>query len=161
MLERSWFSPSLIFMAFFCVVWDSFLVFWYSMALRAGAPWIMVVFPIAHLAVGVGLTYSTLCGFVNRTRIAVEGGRLSIGHGPLPWRGNRVLETQALDQLFCEEKIGSKGSKSYVLSALLKGGEKVVLLKSLPEADQALYIEALLEDRLGIVDVPVAGEFKG
>jgi hypothetical protein len=160
-LERSWFQASLFFMVIFCSVWDSVLVFWYSVALRGHAPWIMVVFPLGHLAVGIGLTYATLCGFVNRTRIAVEGGQLVIRHGPLPWKGNRALEANDLDQLFCEENVSSKGARTYSLSARTKSGEKVVLLKSLPEADQALYIEQLFEDRLGIVDVPVAGEFKG
>jgi hypothetical protein len=160
-LERSWFQASLFFMVIFCIAWDSFLLFWYSMAFRHGAPWIMVVFPLGHLAVGVGLTYATLCGFVNRTRIAVLAGQLVIRHGPLPWKGNRVLETKDLEQLFCQENVSSKGVRSYGLAARMKSGEKVVLLKSLPEADQALYIEQLLEDRLGIVDEPVAGEFKG
>jgi hypothetical protein len=160
-LERSWFQPVLIFLVFFCIAWDSFLINWYATVLRHGAPLIAGVFPIVHLAVGVGLTYYTLCGFVNRTRIAVEAGQLVVRHGPLPWKGNRALEANNLDQLFCEENVSSKGARTYSLNARMKSGEKVVLLKSLPEADQALYIEQLFEDRLGIVDVPVAGEFKG
>src|SRR6187401_1885165 len=32
-LRRNWFTPALFFLLFFCIAWDSFLVFWYSMAL--------------------------------------------------------------------------------------------------------------------------------
>src|SRR5580698_917064 len=50
-LERSWFTPTLFFMTFFCIVWDSFLISWYSMALRPGAhgaPGAALLFPIGH-----------------------------------------------------------------------------------------------------------------
>ncbi len=29
---RRWFSPAILFLVFFCIAWDGFLVFWYSMA---------------------------------------------------------------------------------------------------------------------------------
>jgi hypothetical protein len=96
---------------------------------------------------------------VNRTRIAVENGVLSVRHGPLPWPGNRTIAVAELAQLFCEEVIGNKGSRSYRVSALLKSGRKTQVLRGLGQADQALFIEQALERRLGITDVPVAGEY--
>jgi hypothetical protein len=96
---------------------------------------------------------------VNSTRIAVEGGILTVRHGPLPWPGNRSLPVADLQQLFCEEVVGSKGSRSYRLNAVLKTGKKLRLVTALKEPDQALYLEQLLETRLGIVDVAVAGEY--
>jgi hypothetical protein len=160
-LERRWFTPALIFMVFFCLFWDGFLVVWYGAVLSGkGHPSaVMALFPLIHVSVGIFITYTTLCGFVNRTRIAVENGVLSVRHGPLPWRGNRDIPLSNLAQLFCREQVGSKGSRSYSLNALLKEGDSVPLIKSLNEPDQALYIEQLLEKRLGIVDVPVAGEY--
>ena len=45
-----------VFMLFFVIFWDSFLVFWYSNAVGApgegGINIIMMVFPIAHVGVG-------------------------------------------------------------------------------------------------------------
>ncbi|HSU65877.1 MAG TPA: hypothetical protein VLJ39_03305, partial [Tepidisphaeraceae bacterium] len=74
-----WFTPAALFMALFCVAWDSFLLFWYSMALHDHhVPWIMVVFPIVHVAVGIGLTYATLCAFVNTTTIELSPDALLI-----------------------------------------------------------------------------------
>src|SRR5438445_5351048 len=63
-MRRRWFRPMHVFLLFFCIAWDSFLVFWYSMAIFAPAPGgfdiIAIVFPICHVAVGVGLTYAVL-----------------------------------------------------------------------------------------------------
>ena len=46
-----WFSPMYFGLLFFCIAWDSFLIFWYSMALHMKhVPWLMVVFPIGYLS---------------------------------------------------------------------------------------------------------------
>lgn len=161
-LERRWFSGAVVFTAFFCLCWDGMLVLWYRGLLSAGPhgpPLAVGLFPIIHVGAGLFLTYFALCGFVNRTNISVKDGILSVQHGPLPWRGNRRIAVDELAQLFCQEQVGSKGSRSYSLHALLKAGDKVPLLRGLTEPDQALYVEQILEKRLGIVDVPVAGEY--
>ncbi len=159
-IERRWFTPALFAAVIFCTFWDGFLVLWYGAALASKhPPAMMVFFPLIHVGAGVAITYSTLCGLVNRTRMTVENGVLTIAHGPLPWRGNRAVSIGNLRQLFCEQIVESKGRRSYRLSALLKTGEKVALLSGLQEPDSALYLEELLEKRLGIADEPVAGEY--
>src|SRR5438309_11460010 len=35
-IVQRWFGPMFIFLGFFCVAWDGFLFFWYSMALDGG-----------------------------------------------------------------------------------------------------------------------------
>jgi hypothetical protein len=161
-ISRRWFSSQLFFMAFFCLAWDSFLVFWYAHAGRAGL--IAILFPVAHVAVGVGLTYRTIAGFVNRTWIVADHGTLTIRHTPLPWLGNRTLPAEDIEQLVCKEVVtrgSDDSSTTYTLAAVMKDGRQVDLLKGLPQADQALFLEQRLEDRLGIVDVPVGGEYAG
>jgi hypothetical protein len=159
-IERRWFGRGLFFALFFCLFWDSSLVLWYAKLLRGGPGAIgLAFFPLLHVAAGVFLTYSTICGFFNRTRIAVQNGILSIRHGPFPWPGNQTISVAELHQLFCEEIVGRRGGREYRLCALLKTGRKAPLLRGLAEADQALFIEQALESRLGIVDVPVAGEY--
>jgi len=165
-LVRRWYTRKYIFMAFFCVAWDSFLVFWYASVLthtRASGTLIAVLFPIAHVAVGIGISYSTLAGFLNRTTITVRNGTLSLLHGPLPWRGNRSLPLEEIDQLYCEQVVSSNSndsssSISYSVFARMKTGAALKLLSGLPEADQALFIEQAIETRVGIEDVPVGGE---
>jgi hypothetical protein len=157
-----WFGPRYFILALFCAAWDSFLVFWYLMALKDNAPWIMTVFPIVHLAVGVGLTYYTLTGFFNRTFVTVDGRRVAVKHGPLPIGRNHDLAADELKQVYCAEQKsgGMSGPKpsSYNLNAVTRDGRKLTLIRGLDEPEQALYLEELIEVMLGIPDERVPGE---
>jgi hypothetical protein len=121
----------------------------------------MSVFPIAHVAVGVGLTYYTLAGFFNRSRILVTRQEVVIAHGPLPWRGNLRISALDLEQLYCQEEAnrGKNGTYyRYQLSALLRDGRKIKLLSNLSKPDTALFIEQQIEKWLSIKDRRVEGE---
>jgi hypothetical protein len=160
-IDWRWFGAKYVFTAFFCVAWDSFLVFWYGTALKAGNL-VMILFPIAHVAVGVGLTYWTLAGFLNRTRVGATATSLRIEHFPLPWLGNREIATQLIEQLFTKEKISNSNngtSVTYEVHAILRpDSRRRKLLGGLDDVGQALWIEQSLEGHLGIADEPVAGE---
>lgn len=58
-----WFQWTFVFLVFFCIAWDGFLLFWYGAALGIGflgddaePVLIMMLFPLLHVAVGTGLT---------------------------------------------------------------------------------------------------------
>ena len=157
-----WFSAKHLMMLAFCVFWDGFLFFWYGTALTAkNPPLIMLLFPLLHVGVGVWLTYTTLAGLLNRTDIDVNRTELTLRHGPLPWPGNQTLPGRSLAQLYVEEVIKQRKNgqtTEYHLLAVDREGRKVKLLTNLDEKDQALYLEQLLERRLGIEDAPVDGE---
>ena len=162
-IVQRWFSLKYIPMAFFSIAWDSFLCFWYGMALGNHAPWIFIVFPIAHLAVGIGLTYSTLCGFVNRTVLEVTPEELSVWFEPLPWLGEKTIPVRHLKQLYCVEKTQrseSGTSHQYKLMAVTQDGRQAELLSNLDAPDVALFFEQQIEDWLKIPDCPVAGELR-
>jgi hypothetical protein len=170
-IHRRWYSHALWFLLFFCIVWDGFLVVWYSIGVggllsgeMGGMVWIMLLFPILHVAVGVGLTYFVLCGFFNTTTIRVAGGELSVRHGPFPWYGNHRLFSSEVNQLYCTEKEhrGKHGRRSYTYNVALKthAGDKVDLVTHLEELDHALFIEQQLERHLQIRDERVPGEVR-
>lgn len=161
-IVRRWYSPMFFFFLFFCIAWDGFLLFWYSIAFSEDAPWIMSVFPVVHVAVGVGLTYWTIAGFVNRTVIFVDGRELSVVHRPLPWFGTLRLPVDQIDQLYCKQKVsrGENGtSVSYQLFAAVKGGGRRKILSGLMDSDHALFIERRVESYLGIRDRRMTGEY--
>ena len=162
-IVKRWFSLKYIPLAFFCVAWDAFLFFWYSMALGMHAPWIFVVFPVAHLAVGVGMTYSTLAGFLNRTTLEVTRDEITVWFEPLPWMGEKTIKTGDVKQLFCKEKI-SRGKNSdtysYELFVVTKSDRQVSLLSNLESPDIALFFEQQIETWLRIEDQPVIGEIR-
>ena len=163
-LSWRWFNFVHIFMLFFCLAWDSFLIFWYAIALGSGAPGgmdlIMVIFPLGHVAVGIGLSWSTLAGFLNRTVIRASSQSLSIKHAPIWMPGQKEIPRGELTQLFCREKINRSRngvSVSYEVNALLKNGQEVKLV-SLTRPEQAAFIEQRIESHLGITNRPVQGE---
>jgi hypothetical protein len=162
-LTYTWFSWRYIALAVFALCWDGFLAFWYSMAFSQNGPWIMFVFPLIHVGVGVGITYSALAGFYNRTIITVGMGRLSIRHTPLPWPGNRTVQVSELVQLYSEERItrSRNGTQvTYQLSAISNENKKIKLLSRLNSPDEVRFFERQIEEHLGIRDRPVEGEMR-
>lgn len=162
-LTRRWFSPVVVFLLFFCVAWDGFLVFWYSMAFVEGAPWIMVLFPVLHVAVGAALTYSTLAGLLNSTRISIGRRELEVRHGPIPWRGNRTLGRDRIEQLYCKRvsRRGKHGvTHSYEVWVALRDGTSSKLASDGLDEQQALFLEQRIEAALGLPDRPMAGELE-
>lgn len=162
-LSYRWFSPELFFLLFFCIAWDAFLVFWYSMGLGAAGMFgpvalLFLLFPICHVAVGIGLTYYVIAGFLNHTWI--EAGRhwLTVRHGPIPWKGSKSLAVDEVDQLWCSFDEGKRGAGTYAVSVLMKDGRKERLVAMLKTQDEARFIERTLEDFLGLAHHPVAGE---
>ena len=162
-IEWSWFTFATVFLLVFCFFWDGFLAFWYLGAASADeAPVFVYLFPLIHVAVGVGLTWTALAGLLNHTRLEVERGVMRVHHGPLPWPGNRELQVGEIDQFFCDESVHrGKNSTTYTynLHVILKsGGQRLKLIGRLEKPEQALFLEHRLETFLGIVDVPISGE---
>jgi hypothetical protein len=160
---RRWFAPYYIFLVFFCVAWDGFLVFWYSNLTNTPDSFSLIgaIFPLAHVAAGVGLTYYTIAGLFNSTTMTLDGRTLSVRHGPLPWKGNHTLAREDIKQFYCEHQVnrGKNGpTHSYYLSAVLIDGRSV-RLGTMP-VEQARYIEDLFEERLGIADMHVPGDVR-
>jgi hypothetical protein len=121
----------------------------------------MIVFPMAHVTVGLGLTYYMFAGFLNSTIIMMNHQFLIITHTPLPWFGNRRVESAQLAQLYTEQvtmQSRNSSSSSYQLSGILRNNRKVKLLSGLPSQDVALFVEQSIEEYLRIADEPVAGE---
>jgi hypothetical protein len=164
-IVRRWFALHFVFLLFFCIAWDAFLVFWYSIvASERDVPWIMSVFPIAHVAVGIGLTYYTLCGFIDSTVVELDGFHLRIHHGPLPWAGNRTIAGDRIKQLYCKQRTRQSKhgvQQRYELHAVTADGADLKLLSGLDEPDQALYLEQRFEQSLGIENLRVRGEYGG
>ena len=159
-IVRRWFSRKFLGLAAFCVFWDGFLIFWYQMAFKSGDS-IAIIFPLLHVAVGVGLTYYVLAGFLNKTYIGVSRQLLAIVTSPLPFFNNRTLNPDDIAQLYSKEKI-ARGRDSttitYEVHVVTKSGKDIKLVSGLDESEQALYIEQEIEKYLGITDRPVRGE---
>jgi hypothetical protein len=170
-ITHRWFKPLFTVLVFFVCIWNSLLVKWYSIALDAlsdegitFATLLLLFFPVLHVAIGVGLSYYTLAGFLNTTSIIARPGELIVKHHPMPWLHAGSINRRQLKQLYCKEKRQQNEGEvyyTYKLCALLKNGRERILLSNLESPDQALYIEYEMEKFLGIEDRSVAGGYKG
>jgi hypothetical protein len=146
-------------LAVFAVAWDSFLVSWYFGVLtQEGVPVGMIVFPIAHVAVGLVLPYVALAFWMNSTLIEVESGELRCRHQPLPFPGSRTLRVAEIQQFFCVHRAGRKGASAFDVMVRLAGDRETKLVGGLQTEREARFIEERLESRLALSDRPIAGE---
>jgi hypothetical protein len=168
-----WYRPVFAVLLAIAMAWDA-IIAWMAHALMAGtmvdkhgqlivgaavAP-NMALFAIL-LAIGWVATYLTLAGVMNRTTFHLHQGTLTISHGPLPGWGARELATRDIERLVCSERTTrEKGGPQtwYSVAAKLSSGETKPLIKDLPDADQALFIEQEIKPRLNIVDVRVPAD---
>ena len=161
-LDVRWFRPVHLGMLLFAIFWDAFIVFWYRQALAHPSPGdIALWFPLLHVGVGLGITYSAITGLVNHTTVTVGSGAVDVKLGPLPWWGAKRVEASDIVQVFGEESISrtrSGASMSYHLNAITRDQRKIRLASSLGGKDVALFLEQEVERALGIADRKVPGE---
>jgi hypothetical protein len=147
-----WWRLQHVFLLFFCGAWDAFLVFWYSTILTGhaksvnGADVMMIVFPICHVAVGIGLTYYLIASMFNRTWIKSDGDTLTVRHGPVPWAGNRSVPIHALRDLRVEAKYQRNSAPRFSVIGV-NNGQDVALVKDL-DSDEANWIRQQLASLL-------------
>jgi hypothetical protein len=165
MIKYRWFQPVAYFLVFFCLLWDGFLVFFYStMFADNDTPTFAVLFPLLHVAVGIGLTWYTLALFVNKTHILITKHELSIQHKPLPmffFKKNVRLDRAEVQQVYIKE-VESRGknrvSYSYDLLYLDKDSRSKKILNE-SDSEIAMYIRRKIEKYFGIEPKPIEGEF--
>ena len=156
----SWLSWRAAIMVPFTLFWNGFLIvagFGVSNGFEHPERLLLGLI-LPHTWVGLWLLYSTLASFLNHTRVEARNGTLTVRKGPLPWPGNRQLETSQLAQLFVLEKRRNRGTLSYELCAATRDGRQVSVVTGLHESTSARFLEIRLEHALDLQDRPVAGE---
>lgn len=161
-----WFSLKWALWAGFTVIWFLALGGYYADLLGPGGPGAaglatqQLLFTAGHLLVGLVVAYMSAAGFFNTTTITAAHDSLTVQHGPLPWPGNGTVD--GIRQLYSKERVhrGKHGRRgySYELHAITDTGDERKLVSRLEEAPQALWLEQMFEEHLGIRDRLVGGE---
>ena len=161
-IRRKWFSPIFIFLTFFVIFWDGFLVVWYGMATSMDAPLVFKIFPLIHVAVGLGLTYYVIAGYINKTDVIVSSSEIRIRSFPLPWLGDKTVDARDITQLYTKEIItrnkNGGTSSSYEVHLINTEGRQKRLIRGLNTKEEGLYMEKKIEEYLQIRDEGVSGE---
>ncbi len=114
-----------------------------------GPAWILIVFPICHVAVGVGRTYFILAGFFNATRVLVDGDFVHVRHRPIPWWGNRDAERSLIQAIEVDTAMLENGTPRVPVSANQADGRQIVLVSNVSKM-QGRYIGYTLAEYLGV-----------
>lgn len=120
---------------------------------------------IIFVLVALGVLYRASANLFNSTTITADENQLTVRHSPIPWFPAPTISSSSVEQLFVSE--GHTESKNgrrtpyYVLNAVLRDNSLKQLSSSLPDIEQALYLEQEFESVLHIRDRRVAGEVLG
>lgn len=148
-VREVWRGWEIIPLALFACVWDAFLVFWYSMATKAESiPWIVVVFPLGHVAVGVGITYSVFALLVNRKDVVISPGSVQVIIGPLPWLGNKTVKNDEIRGVLVRERTSGKRGFSYQIMYVDRARKERCLVASVKRSEQAEFIAGMIRQIL-------------
>jgi hypothetical protein len=161
-IEKKWLSPRHIALCVFALIWNSMLVFFYSAMLMGQVPYFIYLFPILHVAAGIWMLYTSLCGFFNKTIIRADKQQITVRHTPLPWSGQKTVDNQDIHQLYVIQQIKSNRSSTYItydVQLITKNNKALPLVKGLETAEEARFIEQKLETFLHIENNPVSGAF--
>ena len=154
-IRKVWRSWKLIPLAFFAVVWDSFLIFWYSQAFtKSNPPLMMVLFPIGHVAVGLGLTYYLVASFMNTTDVTISATGVEIKTGPAPWIGNKHVPVEDIRDIIVRERAANRGTLTYNVMYADQSRKERKLIAWITQPDQAEFIADTIRDTLGLGTEP-------
>ncbi len=166
-IVRKWFGFKFIILTLFVIVWDAFLINWYYMAFSSSFQdafdLMFVLFPLLHVAVGLGLTYYVIAGYLNKTFIDVDFNSITVKHGPVPFWGNKKVSSKIIKQLYCKRDdfpSSRNAYRAFAVHAITSDRRNIKLLSGLDNSEQALFIEQEIENFLKIEDKPVKGEIR-
>jgi len=156
-IRRSWRNLMVLPVFLFLIPWFGFLGFWYYHAFTAKhSPPMMFLFPLFHVAAGVGLGYFAVASLVNATNVSISTTSVSSKTGPLPWWGDRSVPAEAVRGLIVRERRGNRGSVSYALMYVDAANKERPLLSPTPRREQADFIAASIRTLLGLTESPSA-----
>lgn len=152
-IRRRWLSWTVVPILIFAVAWDSFLFFWYSQALSSpNTPWLMIVFPIGHLAVGIGITYYAVATLFNITEITIDASVITVISRPFPWGRKRVVPCAEITDTRIKFSSNNNNQTSYKILFTNRANREKLLVGGGLNDDQAEYIEFKIRQMLGLKD---------
>jgi hypothetical protein len=109
-----------------------------------------IIFPIGHVAVGVGITYYVLASLVNKTDIGVSSSGVTVVTGPAPWIGNKSVKAGDIMDVRVRERSGNRNTRTYNVMYADPIRKERKLVTGLGESDQAEFIAQVIRHTLHI-----------
>jgi hypothetical protein len=147
---RTWLVAPL---AIFAIFWDGFLFFWYSQAISQPSmelKLMILFFPLIHVAAGVGITYYVIASLFNKTDVVISLSGIKVSTYPFPWFGSKEVKREEITDIIVRERIGNRNRRTYAIMYVDFSKKERKLIASIPESDQAEFIEQTIRDTTGI-----------
>jgi hypothetical protein len=161
-IVRRWYKHIYVLLALPAIMLDVGLVYMFSVMPDGVPPIELLLMHVSLLAILLALNYLVVTGLFNRTRITVDRRWLQIRHEPLPWPGSRTYHLGNVVQFFCMRvvaDVGSGADTAFIsLNALCTGTGVIKLIGNFHAPEEALHLEQVIEEHLGLRDIPVRGE---
>jgi hypothetical protein len=139
----------------FAGIWDSFIVFFIMALVRSPrAPGPMLLFPLAHVMVGVYLTWMALVKTLNRSHFTIDPDTFVLVQRPIWQRGARCT-TRDIDGFDTLESRGNRGSTRWRIRVLTRDGKATKLALPLDSLEHLGFIAAKLNAALAEAREPV------
>ena len=115
---------------------------------------LLKLFCLVFIVIGLGSVYLTIATWLNKTQIYVSKDAIEIKHKPIPWPGNKRIETSNIKQLFVKKISRSSGNNrtTYTFNVLgvTSESKQFKLITGLERHQHAHFIERKIEDYLNI-----------
>lgn len=110
---------------------------------------VRIILPLFSF-IPVILTYILLTGVINKTIIEINNNTLSIKHIPLPWPGNKNINTGHIEKVYCKEHMeySDKFQLQYSINMLLKNKTTCKIISGIPYPEEALTAKEEIEKYL-------------
>jgi hypothetical protein len=157
-----WLNWRILLFTTFALAWNAITISFFGIMMAGilegdfDRSYFFFCFPIG---ISLFLVYYVLAGFVNQTKVIVDGQTIRIQHSPLPWGSEKMVE-RGVVQLYTRKRYsGNYWFGHYHLYAISSKGEHVILLSGLETPEHAIFVEQEIEKFLGIEDLMVKGEY--
>jgi len=152
-IRRKWLTWTVIPLLIFCIVWDSFLFFWYTQALRGkDTPLFAILFPLGHVSVGIALTYYVVATFLNKTDIMIASDHVKVSSYPIPWGFTRVVRREDIMGIRRKYSTQNNSQTTFGIRYTNRENREKSLIRGGLNDDQAEFIEHHLRRALRMPD---------
>jgi hypothetical protein len=161
-VDIRWLSKSSFLTISFAVMWNAIIWLMGSTLLTAEAGEVRNA-TLGYAAVGsfgllgLWLVYLALCEVFNTTTILVKSDKIAFWTKPIAMSGPQVIDVSAINNLSLERVVeGHKNNRrsfKHFINIQLKNGDLVQLCK-VQNMNEGLYVEKILEEKLGLKDNP-------
>lgn len=170
-IKYRWLGKQHTGLLFFGVIWNAFIIFFTVMMVGGmmsdgSFEFMVLCFMIPFYAVGLGMAYYVLTGFMNHTSIQIRPRNITTVHAPIPTFGSSTdsIDSRSIKQVYATRRVAytSNDVPVYVFDVnyVQKGGDEKTLVKGLDSLHKAVYIEQQIEHLYKISDMPVDGEYR-